>query len=178
MSKVISNSNEIKSFLNKVFENLTEQGLDNLVIIGIKTRGEHLGKRLVQLIKKETGRDIPFGTLDITLYRDDFKNKKNWPKLKKTDIPHDIEGRNVLLVDDVIYTGRTARAAINSLMDFGRPSTVKLSVLVDRGSRELPIQPDIVGLNINAGKNENVNVYINEIDSKEEIVLTESDGIQ
>lgn len=177
MIKKISGINEIRSFINKCFINLDTQDLDNLVIVGIKTRGEYLGKRIVKLIEDNTGKDVPFGTLDITLYRDDFRNKKNWPKLKKTDIPHDIENKDVVLVDDVIYTGRTARAALNSLMDFGRPSSVRLFVLVDRGNRELPIQPDIVGINVEVKENENINVYINEIDSKEEVVLTNSDGI-
>ncbi|MGH7884880.1 MAG: bifunctional pyr operon transcriptional regulator/uracil phosphoribosyltransferase PyrR [Thermodesulfobacteriota bacterium] len=178
MSKKYSGNSEIDEFISKSFDYLNSINLENLIIIGIKTRGEFLGKRLVKLIKNKKGKNVPFGTLDITLYRDDFKNKKEWPQLKKTEIPLNIEGKDILLIDDVIYTGRTARAAINSLMDYGRPSSVKLAVFVDRGNRELPIQPDVVGIRIETTKDELVNVFINEVDKKEEVEVIESDGVQ
>lgn len=177
MNKKITGSDEINDFVSSSFEKIYGNNLDKLIIIGIKTRGEFLGKRLVKMINKKTGKTIPFGTLDITLYRDDFKNKKDWPQLKKTEIPHNVEGMDVLLVDDVIYTGRTARAAINSIMDFGRPSSVRLAVLVDRGNRELPIQPDFVGIKIDTTKEEIVNVFIDEVDKKEEVEVIKTNGL-
>ncbi len=177
MSKKISGSDGIKDFISDSFNNINKGNLEALVVIGIKTRGEFLGKRLVSMIKDKTGKSVHFGTLDITLYRDDFKNNKAWPQLQKTEIPIDIEDKDVLLVDDVINTGRTARAAINSIMDFGRPSSVKLAVLVDRGNRELPIQPDFVGIKIETSKDEIVNVFIHEVDKKEEVEVIKSNGV-
>lgn len=177
MKNKVSGSDEINDFVSSSFKKINFSKIENLVIIGVKTRGEFLGQRLVSLIKEKTGKSVPFGTLDITLYRDDFKNKTEWPQLKKTEIPHDIEGKDILLVDDVIYTGRTARAAINSIMDYGRPSSVKLAVLVDRGNRELPIQPDIVGIKIETSNDETVNVFINEVDKKEEVEVIKENGV-
>ena len=115
--------------------------------------------------------DIPLGVLDITLYRDDFRTKDNWPKLEQSTIDFEIDGKDIIIVDDVIFTGRTARAAIEAIMDYGRPSSIKLAALIDRGNRELPIQPDYVGLKINTQPQYRVNVYLKEMDNREEVVI-------
>ena len=166
-----------ESFFSGIIDDIPPERLDSLIVIGIKTRGEYLGKRLVERISGRTGKDVTFGTIDITLYRDDFENRKNWPRLRKTSIPDDVQGKNIILVDDVLYTGRTVRAAINSIMDYGRPASVKLAVLVDRGGRELPVQPDYAGISIETLDDEMVNVYLEEVDGREEIEITRKNGV-
>lgn len=166
-----------ESFFSGIIDDTPPESLDSLIVIGIKTRGEYLGKRLVERISERTGKDVTFGTIDITLYRDDFENRKNWPRLRKTSIPGDVQGKNIILVDDVLYTGRTVRAAINSIMDYGRPASVKLAVLVDRGGRELPVQPDYAGISIETLDDEMVNVYLEEVDGREEIEITRKNGV-
>ena len=166
-----------ESFFSGIIDDTPPESLDSLIVIGIKTRGEYLGKRLVERISGRTGKDVTFGTIDITLYRDDFENRKNWPRLRKTSIPGDVQGKNIILVDDVLYTGRTVRAAINSIMDYGRPASVKLAVLVDRGGRELPVQPDYAGISIETLDDEMVNVYLEEVDGREEIEITRKNGV-
>lgn len=147
------------------------KSVDTLAVIGIKTRGEFIGKRIVEKLSDFGNKKIPFGTLDITLYRDDLSNKSNWPKLKQSEIPFSVDGLDVLLVDDVVFTGRSIRAAIDAVMDYGRPSSIQLAALVDRGHRELPIQPDYLGLKIETKSDEQVKVYLNEVDGKEEVVI-------
>lgn len=166
-----------ESFFSGIIDDIPPERLSSLVVIGIKTRGEYLGKRLVERISERTGRDVTFGTIDITLYRDDFENRKNWPQLRRTNIPDNVQGKNIILVDDVLYTGRTVRAAINSIMDYGRPASVKLAVLVDRGGRELPVQPDYAGISIETLDDEMVNVYLEEVDGREEIEITRKNGV-
>lgn len=166
-----------ESFFSGIIDDIPPERLASLVVIGIKTRGEYLGKRLVERISERTGKDVTFGTIDITLYRDDFENRKNWPQLRRTSIPGDVQGKNIILVDDVLYTGRTVRAAINSIMDYGRPASVKLAVLVDRGGRELPVQPDYAGISIETLDDEMVNVYLEEVDGREEIEITRKNGV-
>ncbi|MBI5136197.1 MAG: bifunctional pyr operon transcriptional regulator/uracil phosphoribosyltransferase PyrR [Nitrospirae bacterium] len=129
-----------------------------LALIGIRTGGDYLAQRLVELITQISGTRPPLGLLDITLYRDDLGERADQPELRETLIPFDIAGKDVLLVDDVLFTGRTIRAALNALMDFGRPDRVRLAVLVDRGHRELPIRPDIVGKNIPTERADRVRV--------------------
>ncbi len=166
-----------ESFFSGIIDDIPPERLGSLIIIGIKTRGEYLGKRLVERISERTGKDVTFGTIDITLYRDDFENRKNWPRLRRTSIPDDVQGKNIILVDDVLYTGRTVRAAINSIMDYGRPASVKLAVLVDRGGRELPVQPDYAGISIETLDDEMVNVYLEEVDGREEIEIIRRNGV-
>jgi len=166
-----------ESFFSGIIDDIPPERLSSLIVIGIKTRGEYLGKRLVERISERTGKDVTFGTIDITLYRDDFENRKNWPRLRKTSIPNDVQGKNIILVDDVLYTGRTVRAAINSIMDYGRPASVKLAVLVDRGGRELPVQPDYAGISIETLDDEMVNVYLEEVDGREEIEIIRKNGV-
>jgi pyrimidine operon attenuation protein/uracil phosphoribosyltransferase len=147
------------------------KGTDNLCIIGIRNRGVYLAQRLVECIKKIENKDILNGALDITLYRDDLALASGQPVVRKTEIGFDINGKHLVLVDDVLYTGRTVRAALDALIDFGRPKTIQLAVLVDRGHRELPVRADFVGKNIPTSKDETVEVHLSEIDGDEEVVV-------
>ena len=145
------------------------KGVENLAIVGIRTRGVPLGQRIAGKIREIEGKEVPFGVLDITLYRDDFKYKH--PVVRVTDIPFAIDGMNVVLVDDVLYAGRTVRAALDALMDFGRPASIQLAVIVDRGHRELPIRPDFVGKNIPTSIGEEVRVRVKEMDGEDGVFL-------
>ena len=149
------------------------RGSENLVIIGIRTRGAFLATRLSKKIEEIEGKEIPTGFLDITLYRDDFRTRLKQPAVEVTNIPFKIDEQNIVLVDDVLYTGRTIRSALDALMDFGRPSLIHLAVLVDRGHRELPIRPDFVGKNIPTSIGEEVNVLMTEIDKVDKVLLVE-----
>ena len=143
-----------------------------LVLIGIRTRGLPLAKRLATLIKKQTGMEVPVGTIDITLYRDDFKARQG-RAVQATHIPCPLDARHLVLVDDVLFTGRTIRAAMDALTDFGRPLSIQLAVLVDRGHREFPIQADYVGATLKTAQDDQVRVQVNEIDGKETVTLIE-----
>ena len=171
--KVLIDSKEINRKILRIVHEIIEKnsGVNDVAVIGIKTRGEYIGKRINDKLKKIEKKDVPFGTLDITLYRDDLRNNLNLPKLKGTDINFDIDKLKIILVDDVLYTGRTIRAAIDAIMDFGRPSKIQLAVLIDRGLRELPIQPDFVGLDIETTYKEKIEVRLKEHDKKDEVVL-------
>ncbi|NLX64735.1 MAG: bifunctional pyr operon transcriptional regulator/uracil phosphoribosyltransferase PyrR [Clostridiaceae bacterium] len=148
-------------------------GTDNLCIIGIKTRGIPIAKRLVKAIKSIEGTQIDMGVLDISLYRDDLSNYSYDPILNATDIPFSVVNKIVVLVDDVIYTGRTARAAMDAIMAQGRAAKIQLAVLIDRGHRELPIRPDYVGKNIPTSKSEVVAVHLKEYDGDTNVQLFE-----
>jgi pyrimidine operon attenuation protein/uracil phosphoribosyltransferase len=150
------------------------RGADNLVIIGIRTRGVFLAQRIINEIHNIEGKRLPLGILDITMYRDDFRERLKQPVVQQTDIPFDIYEKDVVLVDDVLYTGRTTRAALEALMSFGRPERIQLAVLVDRGHRELPIKPDYVGKNIPTSIGEEVQVKLNEVDDEDCVLLVES----
>ncbi len=149
---------------------------DNLVIIGIRNRGEYLAKRIVPMIDKITGRKPLLGILDITLYRDDLTEVAEQPVLKETNIDFDITGKKVVLVDDVLYTGRTIRCAMDQLVDFGRPAAIQLAVLIDRGHRELPIRADYVGKNVPTSANEVIEVKLKEVDKIDEVIICEKTG--
>jgi len=145
----ILNSKQIDSKIESLAKEILNQNIDNIAIVGIQTKGVTVAKRLSKKIQSinKSNEEIPFGILDITLYRDDLQEAgADIPTIKDTDIPFDINNKNIILVDDVLYTGRTIRSALDVLKDFGRPQSIKLAVLVDRGYRELPIQPDFVGL--------------------------------
>ena len=144
---------------------------DEIVIIGIYNRGVPLAVRIAKVIYDITGLTIEQGFLDITFHRDDFRERLIMPKVKSTDISFALDGKVVLLVDDVLYTGRTVRAALDELMSFGRPSKVRLAVLVDRGHRELPIRADFVGKNIPTHEGEHINVLLKETDNADKVVL-------
>jgi len=175
--KVLIDSKEIDRKILRIVHEIIEKnyGVNDVAIIGIKTRGEFIGKRINDKLNKIEKKKVPFGTLDITLYRDDLRNNINLPELKGTDINFDIDKLKIILVDDVLYTGRTIRAAIDAIMDFGRPSNIQLAVLIDRGLRELPIQPDFVGLEIETTYNEKIEVQLREHDKKDQVVLLRDD---
>lgn len=147
------------------------KGIKNLSVIGIPTRGVYLGRRLANRIEEIEGSPIPFGTLDVTLYRDDFKYKQ--PVVHVTDIPFKLDKMTLVLVDDVLYTGRTIRGALDALMDFGRPARILLAVLIDRGHRELPIRPDFVGKNVPTSPDEEIRVKVKEQDEEDAVYLVE-----
>ena len=147
------------------------RGPDNIILVGILTRGEPLAKRLRKLIENITNIKIPIGFLDITFHRDDFRKRLVVPQVKGTDIHDSIDDKIVILVDDVLFTGRTIRAAMDELNVFGRPSNIQLAVLVDRGHRELPIRPDYVGKNIPTNEGEHVKVLLKEFDKKDLVTL-------
>jgi pyrimidine operon attenuation protein/uracil phosphoribosyltransferase len=140
-----------------------DRDLSNLAVVGIRTGGEFLGKRLQEEIKRIEGVEVAYGVIDITLYRDDLLSAQSQPTLRGTDLPFRIAGSRIVLVDDVLYTGRTIRSALDAIIDFGRPRTVELAVLVDRGHRELPIQADYVGRVVNCDRSQSVRVRLNEM---------------
>jgi len=147
--------------------------MTQVVLVGVRTRGVPLARRLARTVKKAGGVEPPVGALDITLYRDDLTTIAPHPVLKGTDIPCSIDGRTVVLVDDVLYTGRTVRAALDELIDFGRPARIKLAVVVDRGHRELPIRADYVGRTLTTARDEVVQVLLREEDGEDRVVLLE-----
>jgi len=164
---------EIDRALTRMAHEIVEhnKGVANLAIIGIRRGGVPIAERLCQRIAAIEGVMPELGRLDITLYRDDWTRLSQQPLVRKTEINFSIDDKAIILVDDVLYTGRTIRAALDALMDIGRPDVIQLAVLVDRGRRELPIQPDYVGLRIATSKDERVNVYLNEIDGKDLVAL-------
>jgi pyrimidine operon attenuation protein / uracil phosphoribosyltransferase len=145
-----------------------------LVLVGIRTGGVFLAERLKRKISSIEEKEIPFGILDITLYRDDLSTSHRKPRLGKTDIPFSLDGKKVVLVDDVLFTGRTIRAAMDALIDFGRPKLIQLAVLIDRGHRELPIRADFVGKNLPSSLWQAVSVNLTEKDGKDEVVIEEN----
>lgn len=176
----VMDSRKIKRAIQRMTTEIIERNrnLTNLVIIGIRTRGIYLGKRISKLIKELENTDIPVGVLDITLYRDDFSELEAQHMVKKTEIDFSVGDKDVLLVDDVLFTGRTIRAAMDSLIDLGRPSSIQLLVLIDRGHRELPIRADYVGKVLPTSKREMVHVQLKEIDKSDEVLITESAEIK
>ncbi|WP_422926571.1 bifunctional pyr operon transcriptional regulator/uracil phosphoribosyltransferase PyrR [Singulisphaera sp. PoT] len=141
-----------------------------LRLVGIRNRGVPIAERLAVRLRDLLGEEVPVGAVDITLYRDDFGHAERWPVLHGTEIPFDVENAEVVLVDDVLFTGRTVRAALNSICDLGRPAVVRLAVLIDRGYRELPIQPDVVGLHVSTELGERVHVRVSPVEPVDEIV--------
>lgn len=169
MAKEIIDAINIKRALTRMTYEIIEQnkGVDDIVLVGIKTRGVYLAKRIADRLKQLENVTVPVASLDISSYRDDVeRNKSNVEKF-----PFDITGKHVILVDDVLFTGRTIRAAMDALMDQGRPKSISLAILVDRGHRELPIRPDFVGKNIPTSLNEKVNVFVEEVDGKDAIEI-------
>lgn len=175
MSKIIMDSQTVARAISRIANQILErnQGAKDLTVIGIRTRGIHIAERIVDRIEKLEGIKPPLGTLDITLYRDDFRRKSEWPSVQKSHIPFSVEDKNVVLVDDVLYTGRTTRAAIEAIMDYGRPASIQLVALVDRGHRELPIQADYVGTEVITQQAEKVNVLLKETDGRDEVIVIE-----
>ena len=147
--------------------------IDELALVGIRTRGVPIARRLAQIVHGITGHDVPTGALDITLYRDDLMRHAVGPQplVRKTEIPFSIDDKRILLVDDVLYTGRTIRAALDALIDFGRPKAIQLVVLVDRGHRELPIKADYVGKNLPTSLSQSVQVHLVEVDGRDQVEI-------
>ena len=175
MAKVIMTAADIDRSLDRLSLEILERnhGVRNLAIIGIHTGGVHLAGRIRWKINLREQGEVKAGSLDITLYRDDWSLISQNPIVKKTDIGFSLEHFRVVLVDDVIFTGRTIRAAMDALMDYGRPDSIQLAALVDRGGRELPIQPDYVGMTVMAGANEQVDVLLEENAGRDEVVILE-----
>ncbi len=170
----LMDENAIARAITRISHEIIEKnkGVDNLVLIGIQRRGVPLAARIANKIKDVEGREIPVGILDITLYRDDLSLLNEHPVINGTEINFDIAGKKLVLVDDVIYTGRTVRAAIDALMDINRPQMIQLAVLIDRGHRELPIRADYVGKNVPTSRSEIVHVNLSEIDGLNNVTIT------
>jgi len=152
----------------------TNRGTDDLIITGIRSRGVPIAERIVKHIKDAEGVDVPLGILDITLYRDDLTTIAPQPVVKPSNLPTSIDGKIIVLVDDVLYTGRTVRAALDALVDFGRPKSVQLAVLIDRGHRELPIHGDFIGQKVPTDASEVIKVKMKETDGEDEVLLMEN----
>jgi len=152
------------------------KGSQDLILMGMRTRGEFLARRIQNKLKIFDGADLPLGVLDVTLYRDDFRMRIKQPEVSVSDITFNINEKHIILVDDVLYTGRTVRSAMNAIMDLGRPASIQLCILIDRGHRELPIRADYVGKNIPTSLNEEIKVRMTEVDEEDAIYLIEIDG--
>ncbi len=175
---VIMNASEMNRAIKRMAHEIIEanKGTDNLVILGIQRRGVPLARMLGEAIKSVEGTELPQGALDITFYRDDLSTLGPTPQVSSTEMPFDVNRKIIILVDDVLYTGRTVRAALDVIMDWGRPEAIRLAVLVDRGHRELPIRPDFVGKNVPTSQREIIKVKVKEFDDKAEVVVGEVEG--
>jgi pyrimidine operon attenuation protein/uracil phosphoribosyltransferase len=169
----IMDADDLRRALTRIAHEIVERngGIDGLVLVGVRSRGAPLAERLAALIEQHEGARPPVGSLDITFYRDDLTRLAHAPIVKRSDAMPEITGRTVVLVDDVLFTGRTVRAALDALTDHGRPAAVRLAVAVDRGHRELPIRADHVGKNLPTARDERVNVMVREIDGEDAVVL-------
>ncbi|MGM0688022.1 MAG: bifunctional pyr operon transcriptional regulator/uracil phosphoribosyltransferase PyrR [Bacillota bacterium] len=166
----------IRQALRRIAHEIIERnkGIENVVLIGVRKRGVPLANRLKTYLSEIETPEVPLGILDITLYRDDLSQRQDQPEVHTTDVPFDLHKKHVVVVDDVLYTGRTTRAAMDALIDLGRPATIQLVVLVDRGHRELPIRADYVGKNVPTSRNELVEVKVKEIDGTDQVDILEN----
>ena len=171
----LSGKKEMERSLNRLSHEIIEKNNDlrQIAIIGIRTRGDILAQRLHKLIEKISGIEIPIGTLDVTFHRDDFRTNLGSPQVGASNIMFEVEGIDVILIDDVLYTGRTIRAAMDEVFTYGRPSSIQLGILVDRGHKELPIRADYVGHNYPTSMNEHIHVHVDEVDGEDAILLVE-----
>lgn len=169
----VLDSTQIRRSITRIAHEILERnrGAKHIAVVGIRTRGEQLGKRILQTIEEIEKCSVPFGVVDITLYRDDLSHIAEQPLVRGTTLPFDVDKVHVILVDDVLFTGRTVRAAIDAIIDFGRPKTVQLAVLVDRGHRELPIKADYVGKSIPTARDELVDVHLDELDGEDAVYV-------
>jgi pyrimidine operon attenuation protein / uracil phosphoribosyltransferase len=169
----LSDAHEIDGLIASMARKLAEGRRPGTVVglVGVRSRGVPLAERLARQLRLLLGEEVKVGAVDITLYRDDVGHSPRWPVLHGTEIPFDVDGAEVVLVDDVLFTGRTVRAAMNAVCDLGRPARVRLAVLVDRGHRELPIEPDVVGLAVQTEWNEHVRVRLTPVDAADEVVM-------
>ncbi len=172
-TEVILDEKKINRALTRIAHEILEQNPDakSLVVIGIITRGAYLARRIAAIIGELEGVEIPVGLMDIGLYRDDVHSKLDQPVVERTEILFDVVNRNVILIDDVLFTGRTVRAALDQIVDFGRPRTIQLAVLIDRGHRELPIKADYVGVNIPTAKEDQVILHVTERDEIDQVLI-------
>jgi len=171
----LMDENALARTLMRVTHEICERnkGVENLAIIGIRNRGDVLARRINENINKIEGSRVPLGVLDITLYRDDFRMFSERPVVQESDIDFDLTDKQVILIDDVLYTGRTVRCALDAVIDLGRPAMIQLAVLIDRGHRELPIKPDYVGKNVPTSKSEEIQVKLKEMDGEDSVLLIE-----
>ncbi len=171
--RVILTGQDLRRALARIAHEIVERnrGVDGLVLVGLRTRGAPLARRLAKTLQELEDVAVPLGELDITLYRDDLTRRRLQPRVGPSDVPVSLTDRAVVLVDDVLFTGRSVRAALDAIMDFGRPSSVQLAVLIDRGHRELPIRPDYVGKNVPTALDEEVQVRLEETDGVDEVVI-------
>jgi len=172
-STIVLSARAFERTISRMADEIIERndGTDRLVLVGIQRRGVQIAERIAAVIETRERVRVPLGALDITLYRDDLQTVGPRPVVGKTTLPVALDGQRVVIVDDVLFTGRTIRAALDELADFGRPSRVGLAVLIDRGGRELPIQPDVVGKHVEAGPGARVDVFVSELDGRDEVVL-------
>ena len=179
---IVMDADRVSRSLTRIAHEIVERnrGVDQLALVGVRTRGVPIARRLALLLLTITGREVPNGALDITLYRDDLMRHAVGPQpiVRRTEIPFSIDDRHIILVDDVLFTGRTIRAALDALIDFGRPRTIQLVVLVDRGHRELPIKADYVGKNLPTSLAETIRVRLSEIDEIDEVSIERAEGDQ
>jgi len=170
---VVLNARAVARTISRMADEILElnDGTDRLVLVGIQRRGVQIADRLADVIREREGVDLPRGALDITLYRDDLQTVGPRPVVGKTHLPVALDGKVVVIVDDVLFTGRTIRAALDELADFGRPARIMLAVLVDRGGRELPIQPDVVGKKVEVRPGGRVDVFVPSLDERDEVVV-------
>jgi pyrimidine operon attenuation protein/uracil phosphoribosyltransferase len=172
---VVMDADRISRALTRIAHEIVERnrGVEQIALVGVRSRGVPLARRVARALKQITGDDVATGALDITLYRDDLMRNQVGPQplVRRTEIPFSIDNRVIILVDDVLYTGRTTRAALDALIDFGRPKAIQLVVLVDRGHRELPIKADYVGKNIPTARHESVQVRVQEVDGADEVLV-------
>lgn len=173
--KVIMDEIAIKRAITRIAHEIIEKnkGVEHVALIGIRRRGGPLAVRLAERIEEIEGVKVPVGILDITLYRDDLTTLASQPQVHRTEVFFDINNKDIVLVDDVMYTGRTIRAAMDALIDLGRPRSIQLAVLVDRGHRELPVRADFIGKNVPTSRNEVISVMVKEIDNREEVIIQE-----
>ncbi len=171
----VMDEKSIKQALRRIAHEIIEhnKGTENIVLIGIHTRGVPLAKRMQEYLKEIEGIDIPLGILDITLYRDDLIERHDQPVVHTTEVPFDLTGKHAIVIDDVLFTGRTIRSAMDALIDLGRPASIQLAVLIDRGHRELPIRADFVGKNVPSSRSELVEVKLKEIDREDRVDILE-----
>ena len=169
---------EITRAISRIAHEIIEKnkGVENLVLIGIQRRGVPLARRIAEKIMEVEGKSVPVGVLDITFYRDDLSTLAEHPVINATELNFTVNGRNIILIDDVLYTGRTVRAAIEAVIDLGRPKMMQLAVLIDRGHKELPIRADYVGKNVPTSKNEVIHVKLVEIDGTNKVVISQKDN--
>ena len=180
LKKIVMTPDDIRRTLARIAHEITEQNktIDHLILVGMRTRGVPLAKRLAANIENFEKSRIPVGALDFSLYRDDLSYLNSQPVVQRTDIPTDIDGKSIVLVDDVLYTGRSTRAAMDALIDLGRPRLIQLAVLIDRGHREMPIRPDYIGKSIPSSRHEEIQVHLVETDGVDEVAIVSPDNTE